>query len=148
MSTVYDILRDAISEGLVKQDLSGVRILYIDEIQSTHGQNYITMVADQDHRAICGVKGPDIGSVREVRDWLIEKGGDPKCIQYVSADMSAAYKAGVRECFPGAKLIIDVFHLDKAVNDTVDKVRKRTNRELEKAGLEYPKKVKYTVLFR
>lgn len=146
--TVFDILDNAVEEGLENQDLSKVHTLFIDEIQSTHGHNYITMVADQDHRMIAGVEGHDIGSVRKVCEWLESKGGDPKNITYVSADMSVAYKSGVTECFPKAKIIIDHFHLTKSVNEALDYVRKRTNRELKKKELEYPKNVKYTVLHR
>ena len=145
---VYDILEETVQKGLDTQDLSGVTTLFIDEIQSTHGQNYVTLVADQNHRAVCGVNGHDIGSVREVKKWLESKHCDVNKIEYVSADMSTAYKSGVAECFPNAKLIIDKFHLDKMVNEATDKVRKRTNRELHSAGLDFPKRVKYTILYR
>lgn len=145
---VYDILEETVQKGLEAQNLSNVTTLFIDEFQSTHGQHYVTMVADQNHKAICGVNGHDIGSVRDVKDWLESKGCDVNRIEYVSADMSTAYKSGVAECFPKAKLIIDVFHLDKMVNEATDKVRKRTNRELQSAGLNFPKRVKYTVLYR
>jgi len=145
---VYDILTDTVLDGIASQDLSGVRTLFIDEIQSTRGQNYVTMAADQDHRMVCGVKGHDIRSVHDVKDWLASKGCDVSKIEYVSADMSPAYKTGVAECFPNAKLIIDVFHLDKMVNEAADKTRKRTNRELKAAGIDYPKGVKYTILYR
>ena len=60
-SVVSDVLREAVEDGKGTQDLSGVDVLFVDEIQSTHGQNYITMFADQDHRCICGVLDHDIG---------------------------------------------------------------------------------------
>lgn len=106
------------------------------------------MAADQDHRMICGVEGHDIESVHKVKDWIIEKGGDPAKIEYVSADMSAAYKTGSKECFPNSKLILDVFHLDKKVNEALDKTRKRINKEMESKGEEPLKYVKYTLLHR
>lgn len=145
---IYDILDDTVEKGLDDQDLSGVHTLFIDEIQSTHGHNYITMVADQDHRMIAGVEGHDIASVEKVRDWMVSKGCDPSDIRYVSADMSVAYKSGVGTFFPNARIIIDHFHLIKAAGDTLDTVRKRTNNALRKEGKEYPKNVKYTVLHR
>lgn len=145
---VFDILGETVENGLKTQDLSQVETLFLDEIQSTHGHNYITMVADQDHRMIAGVKGHDIASVEKVRDWIIDKRGDPTNIRYVSADMSVAYKSGVAQYFPNAKIIIDHFHLVKLVNESLDDVRKRTNRALQKAEMEYPKYVKYTVLHR
>ena len=145
---VFDILDDAVQKGLETQDLSDVNTLFIDEIQSTHGQNYISMGADQNHRAISGVLDHNIESVRETSEWLKSKGCDPDQIEYVCCDMSTAYKSGVKKYFKNAKIIIDHFHLNKSVNDALDAARKRTNRELKANGLEYPKNVKYTVLHR
>lgn len=145
---VADVLHQSVEEGKARQELSPTHTLFIDEIQSTHGQNYITMVADQDHTTICGVIGHDIQSVRDIRDWIVSKGGDPNRITLVCSDMSKAYKAGVTECFPKAVRVLDKFHVDNLVSKALEEVRKRTNRELKEAGLEYPKGVKYTVLYR
>ena len=145
---VADVLHQSVEEGKARQELSPTHTLFIDEIQSTHGQNYITMVADQDHTAICGVIGHDIQSVRDIRDWIVSKGGDPDRIALVCSDMSKAYKAGVTECFPKAVRVLDKFHVDNLVSKALEEVRKRTNRELKEAGLDYPKGVKYTVLYR
>lgn len=148
ISIVSDVLSEAVEYGRSKQDMSGTTTLFVDEIQSTHGQNYITMVADQDHVALEGTPGHDIESMRRIRDYLVKKGGDPMNILYICADMHKAYKSGAKLYFPRAKLIIDHFHLAKLANVTVDEVRKRTNRELKKANEYYPTHVKYTVLYR
>lgn len=148
ISIVSDVLSEAVEYGRSKQDMSGTTTLFVDEIQSTHGQNYITMVADQDHVALEGAHGHDIESIRQIRDYLVKKGGDPMKIQYVCADMHKAYKSATKLFFPNAKLIIDHFHLAKLSGVAVDDVRKRTNRELKKAEKYYPKHVKYTVLYR
>ena len=145
---VFDILNETVEDGKKSQNASNVDTVYLDEFQSTHGHNYITMGADQDHRAVTGVLGHDIKSVEETRDWLQSKGCPPEQIKFVCADMSVAYKSGVKSCFPNAKIIIDHFHLNKAVNEALDTVRKRTNRKLKSDGCEYPKNVKYTVLHR
>lgn len=145
---VRDILNEAVNDGLTTQDLSNVTTIFIDEISCKKGHNYLTMVADQDHRLICGVEGREIESVHQVKDWIIQKSGDPAKIEYVSADMSPAYKTGCRECFPNSKLILDVFHLDNKVNEALDKTRKRINREMEYRGEQPLKYVKYTLLHR
>lgn len=145
---VNDIIHDLTADGKRRRELSYVRTLFIDEIQSGSGQTYVTMVADQDHKLISGVEGHDTESVREVMRDLSAHGCDPESIVYVSSDMSKAYISGVKECFPKAKLILDRFHVVKLVGDALDKVRKRTNRELERRGAEVPRKVKYTVLYR
>lgn len=143
-----NILESAVEEGTANQDLSGLTGLFIDEIQFGHGQDYITMVADQDHNAVCGVRGNDAEAVRRARDILVSKGCDPDRIEFVCSDMSTSYRSGVSECFPRAKRILDKFHIIKLVNESVDVTRKRCFRELKAAGLEYPKRVKYTVLYR
>lgn len=145
---VADVIHEITEKGKASRDLSHVDTLFVDEIQSGSGQNYVTMVADQNHTLISGVEGHDISSVHKVLEDIASCGCDPKKIVYVSADMSQAYKTGVSECFPNAKLILDHFHVVKKVSEAVDTVRKRTNRELKKNGIEPPKKVKYTVLFR
>lgn len=145
---VRDILNETDADGLGTQDLTDVTTIFIDEISCKKGHNYLTMVADQEHRTICGVKGHDMESVRKVRDWIVEKGGDPDKIQYVCADMSQAYKSGSRECFPKSKLILDVYHLDNSVNQALDRTRKRINGEMVYRGEEPIKYVKYTLLHR
>ena len=145
---VSEIIHDIVEEGKAERDLSNVTTLFMDEIQSTSGHNYVTMVADQDHRLICGVLGHDADSVKAVRDDIASCGCDIDSIRLISVDMSTGYKAGVKEHFPKSKTILDRFHIVKMVNESVDKVRKRTNRELKADGLDYPKNVKYTVLYR
>lgn len=145
---VADVLHQFVEEGRAHQELSPTHTLFIDEIQSTHSQNYITMVADQNSTAICGVICHDIQSIRDIRDWIVSKGGDPNRIRLVCSDMSKAYKAGVTECFPKAVRVLDKFHVDNLVSKAPEDTRKRINKELMEAGLEYPKGVKYTVLCR
>lgn len=141
---VSDVIHRIIEEGKAKRNLSHVDTLFIDEIQSESGQNYVTMVADQNHTLISGVMGHDITSVHEVLDDIASCGCDSKRIAYVSADISRAYRAGVSECFPNAKLILDHFHVVRKVSEAMDAIRKRTNRELRKSGAEPPKRVRYT----
>lgn len=145
---VRDILNETVANGLETQDLSDVTTIFIDEISCKKGHNYLTMVADQNHRMICGVKGNDIESVRKVKSWLVEKGGDPDKVQYVCADMSQAYRSGCKECFPNSKLIIDVYHLDNSVNQALDRTRKRINGEMVYRGEKPIKYVKYALLHR
>lgn len=148
---VSDVLTTTVEEGKAKQDLSGVRIIFCDEIQSSHGQEYVTMIADQDHRCISGVIGHTIESVEEATAQMVSHGLDPKKIEFFSADMSQAYKTGAAKCFPKAKLILDRFHVLKGCGDAVDKVRKRLIRTTKNETGECPeylKRVKYTVLYR
>lgn len=147
-SVVEDVLKETVEDGKSRQDLSGVDTIFLDEIQSTHGQNYISMFADQEHRCICGTLGHDIQAVRDGTADMVARGLDPAKVKLVSADMSRAYKAGCAECFPKSKLVIDRFHILKGCNEAVDRARKRIVREMKADGVQPPGKVKYTVLYR
>lgn len=145
---VSAIIREVVAEGKMSRDLTGTKVMFVDEIQSTRGQNYVTMVADQDHRLISGVEGHDADSIRAIKDDIVSCGCDPDKIELISVDLSSAYRSGILEHFPKAIIILDRFHIVKQANEALDKVRKRTNRELKKNGKEFPKRVKYTVLYR
>lgn len=145
---VADVVHKVVDEGKASRNLTGTRVMFIDEIQSVHGQNYVTMVADQDHKMISGVEGHDADSIRAIKDDIVSCGCDPDGIELISVDLSSAYRSGILEHFPKAVIILDRFHIVKMANEVVDKVRKRTNRELKKDGKEFPKRVKYTVLYR
>jgi len=48
--------------------------------------------------------------------------------------MSPTYIGAIREHLPGAKLVLDRFHVIKALNEAVDEVSKELWRSLDKAG--------------
>ena len=64
-----------------------------------------------------------------IKRFLEEHGGRGENIERMCCDMSPACIKGVREHFPGAKLMFDKFHVMKAVNDAVDSVRREERKE-------------------
>ena len=46
-----------VNQALDRMDLSGVKLLYIDETLSKKGHGYVTLVRDQDKRIIFVCKG-------------------------------------------------------------------------------------------
>ena len=63
---------------------------------------------------------------------LEEKGGDCTKIQYVSSDLSSAYRAGIRLCFSNTKHTVDKFHVKKLLLDAMDQVRIAEHRDQRK----------------
>lgn len=140
---VDGILERQMRLALCEQDLSHVTGVYVDEIQFGHGQDYTSIFVDQDHNAIYACKGHGKDVLERFSEHLTMQGGDPGNVRVFSADMSAAYEAGVREQFPNARLVWDRFHLVKAMNDAVNDVRKREVRRAKDVPLSH---VKYIVL--
>jgi transposase len=51
-------------------------------------------------------------------------------VQVVAIDMSAAYRAAVREHLPDAVLVVDHFHIVQLANQTLSQIRRRATTEL------------------
>lgn len=142
---VSGILRRVVHRGIMAQDLSPVTGVYVDETQFGHGQDYISVFLDQNHKAIYVCEGHGKDVLGMFRTNLIVQGGDPENIRFFSADMSRAYEAGVLGMFPNATLVWDRFHLMKAVNEALNDIRKGVVR---KDGDTPLRLIKYTLLHR
>lgn len=60
----------------------------------------------------------------EVKKLAVDETSRPFCIQEIVMDMSPAFIKGAKTHFPGTHLTFDKFHLQKIVNEGMDKVRK------------------------
>lgn len=145
VDVVDGILEGQIRLALCEQDLSYVSGVYVDEVQFGHGQDYVSIFADQHHKVIFACRGHGKDVLERFSDHLVLQGGDPGNVRVFSADMSQAYESGITEQFPNARLVWDRFHLVKSVNDALNDVRKRTVRRAKGVRLS---KVKYVVLRR
>jgi transposase len=54
-----------------------------------------------------------------------------KRVRYYCCDMHGGFVSVARELFPEARICIDLFHVIKLINDTVDAIRRRLQHELE-----------------
>jgi transposase len=129
-------VRKAISEQI---HLSNVKRIGVDETANKRGHDYITVFTDLDSGDVILVEeGRKKDVFSKLYGWLFDKGGHPKNIQLFSMDMSASYKAGSREYFAHSEVVFDRFHIKKAVNEAVNKVRKEEVQHCENL-----KKTKY-----
>ena len=106
-----------------------VRKLGIDEISHKKGKkDYVCVLTDLER----GIQ-LDILKNRK-KETLInhfKKLGKEFCeqIKVVSCDIWKTYIKVAQECFPNAKVVLDRFHLVKALNDVIDNVRKQLRRK-------------------
>lgn len=143
LDTVDAILDDCIRDAILGQDLSHVTGVYVDETQFGHGQDYISVFVDQNHKVIYMCRGHGKDTLDKFLDYLVIQGGDPESVHFFSADMSTAYESGITDYFPNADLVWDRFHLAKAVNGAVNDIRKELIRRRKGESLS---SVKYVVL--
>ena len=101
----------------------------------TTGETCLFPRAESDRKYVTIVRDAKTGAVLHVGDG---RGADAlkdferrlkryrKRIRYVCMDMSGAYAKWVLSFLPDADVVYDHFHLVKAMNDRLDKVRRRT----------------------
>lgn len=115
------------------RDLTGLRVLGVDEVARAKGHDYVTVVYDLDTGDLLWVG--DGKSADSLRVFLAEL--SPECaagIQAVAMDMGPAYQAAVREQLPKATLVFDRFHVMKLYSDMIRKVRRAEFRKADADG--------------
>ena len=124
--TLWRMLRRSVDRALESQDLSNVFAVPIDETSWRKGHKYVTFVFDYwTRRLIFATEGRGSDTVALFAEYLRRHGGDPLRVKEVCCDMSPAYIKGVEESLPRASVTFDKFHVVKAMNDALDKVRRR-----------------------
>lgn len=124
-------VRDAIEDGLRKRyrlrDYSKVRNIGVDELyvfrHERPSRRFITTVRDQDAGTVLDIARGK-GSVALKR---FERKIAPfrENIKTVSMDMASSYTSWAAGFLPNATIVIDRFHVMKALNDRVDKARRK-----------------------
>lgn len=124
--SVWRILMHYVDQAREQQDLSSVTAIGIDETSRRKGHHYVTLFADLDRsRVLFVTKGKKAATVGHfVRDFK-RRGGNPKQIEQVCMDMSAAFISGVEKKLPHAAITFDRYHVMALVNQAVDEVRRR-----------------------
>jgi len=132
-STLSDILHRAIERLRAGHRIADIDKLGIDEISYHKGKKYATIVYDMDRQCVVWVgqgKGRETADTF-FRDALTEE--QRKKIRFASCDMSKAYLGAIEAWCPKTILVIDRFHIVKALNAAVDEVRMEEWRKAEGA---------------
>jgi transposase len=138
-STLSDILHRIISRVRSEHHVRGLKSVGVDEISYKKRHRYATLVYDLDRAKVVWVGE---GKGRETIDRFFNEvlsDGQRSRIRWASSDMSLAYTEAIKAHCPNATLVIDRFHVVKALNEAVDEVRKEQWREL---GTEQRKAIK------
>jgi transposase len=128
-STLSDLLHRTIGRLREGHRIRNLKTIGIDEISYCKGHKYATIVYDLDRSCVVWVGR---GKGRETTDKFFNEAlsdYQKAKILWACCDMSAAYIGAIEEHCPNATLVLDRFHIVKALNEAVDEVRKEQWRE-------------------
>jgi len=128
-STLSDQLHRCIKRIRAGHRVRGLRTIGIDEISYCKGHKYATLVYDLERAVVLWVGE---GKGRTTIDKFFGTMLSDYQKQQITAgccDMSDAYIGAITAHCPNAALVLDRFHIVKALNGAVDEVRKEQWRE-------------------
>jgi transposase len=124
-TTLSDLLHRSVARARQNHRIRNLEILGIDEISYCKGHKYATLVYDlKKARGVWVGKGKG----RETIDQFFNQelsDHQKRQIRWATCDMSRAYIAAIEAHCPNVTLVLDRFHIVKALNEAVDEVRKQ-----------------------
>lgn len=123
-STISDVLHRTIHRLRDGHRIAQIKTIGVDEISYRKGKKYATIIYDIDRQCVVWVAD---GKGRETVDRFFREVISEEHragIRFASCDMSQAYLGAIKEWCPKAILVIDRFHVAKALNEALDEVRK------------------------
>jgi transposase len=130
-STLSDLLHRIVTRVRAGHKIRGLTTLGVDEISYCKGRKFATIVYDLERSCVVWVGK---GKGRETIDRFFQEAlsdGQRQRIQWASCDMSQTYIQAIKHHCPNVTLVIDRFHIVKALNGAVDEVRKQEWRQLD-----------------
>jgi transposase len=123
-STLSDGLHRSITRIRKGHRIRGLRRIGLDEVSYAKGHKYATLVYDLQTACVVWVGQ---GKERKTIDIFFNEvlsSSQKERIEWACCDMSETYIGAIRDHCPNATLVLDRFHVAKALNVAVDKVRK------------------------
>lgn len=131
----HHIMERAVARGLARRAHAVPQYMGIDEKSLAKGQRYATMVCDLEHGHVIELaEGRSKESLlRCLGRFSINELSEVKAI---AVDMWEAYASLLRAIVDDAddKIVFDRFHIVGHMNDAVDKIRRRENKQLRADG--------------
>ena len=124
--SIWRVLKHYVDEARSNVDLSGLESIGVDEIAVRKGHNYETIFYDHVEAKVIHTEIGKRNTVFRNLKKLLPKPGN---IRNISMDMAKPYILGASKYFPKAETIFDHFHVIKGLNDVVDRVRRREQKE-------------------
>ncbi|MEA3347243.1 MAG: ISL3 family transposase [Candidatus Auribacterota bacterium] len=130
-STFSDLLHRSIKRIREGHRIRGLKKIGVDEISYRRGKKYATLVYDLERGVVVWVgKGKGSETINQFFTTFLSC-YQRKKIKWASCDMSRAYINAIKKHCPNAKLVLDHFHITKALNNALDEVRKEEWRKLK-----------------
>jgi len=130
-STMSDLLHRVITRERAGHKIRKLKMIGIDEISYCKGRKYATVVYDLKRSCVVWIGK---GKARDTIDWFFRKKlSKYQRYQIVSGccDMSDTFIGAIEKWCPNATLVLDRFHIVKALNNAVDEVRKEEWRKAD-----------------
>lgn len=130
-STLSDILHRTIERLRHNHRIRSLHTIGIDEVSYHKGKRYATVVYDLDRGCVVWI-GKGKGS--ETINFFFQNclsDFQRKNIRFASCDMGATYIEAIKQWCPKAELVLDRFHIVKALNEALDEVRTEEWRSLK-----------------
>jgi len=123
---LWRIIQKYVEQAHMMANYDAVRYVGVDETATKRGHNYVTLFVDiEQAKVIHATEGKDAATIKNFKDSLPRHQAQPSQITDFCADMSPAFRKGIQECFPNARLTFDKFHVIKLLNEAVDQVRRQ-----------------------
>jgi len=123
-STLSDLLHRSITRIRHAHRIRGLKAIGVDEISYCKGHKYATVVYDLERACVVWVgKGKGRKTIDAFFNEMLSD-DQKKKIKWATCDMSESYIGAIEDHCPNATLVLDRFHIAKAVNEAVDEVRK------------------------
>ena len=124
-STLSDILHRTITRIRDGHRIRDLTTIGIDEVSYRKGHKYVTVVYDLDRSCVVWVgRGKGRSTIDEFFNEMLS-GYQKKRIRWACCDMSETFIGAITEHCPNAKLVLDRFHIAKALSEAMDEVRKQ-----------------------
>ena len=127
--SAHKIMQRAVERGLERRRLDEVEHVGMDEKSFGKGHDYISVLTDMDAGRVLDVQpGRDQDSADGLWSPLTDR--QRARVKAVAMDMWPAYAASAVQHVPQAAIVHDRFHISKALNEAIDRVRRREHKAL------------------
>jgi transposase len=130
-NSAHRLMERAVTRGMTKRKLEGIKHVGMDEKSFRRGQSYITTlneVSPQNARVIEVVEGRTTQAAVALLESLPE--AQRAGIEAVAMDMWDAFLKASRQVLPEAAIVHDKYHVSSHLNEAVDRVRKEEHKRL------------------
>lgn len=119
-----------VSQALAAQQIEVVKELSVDETSTRKGHNYFTIMCDRKAKKVVGIgMGKDKDAFAHALIDMEIRGGCREKVRAITMDMSTSYISAANETMKQADIIFDRFHIVKKLNEAVDKIRRKEQKE-------------------